>query len=76
MEFLPCKSEKPFELKILRQDIPTYLESDEDLIRLQSKLDYLKVVNGYLEHIVKNLHNRGFQLRNITTWIKYTEGAL
>jgi hypothetical protein len=22
------------------------------------------------------LHSRGFQLRNITTWIKYTEGAL
>ena len=51
------KSEKPFELKILRQDIPTYLESDEDLIKLQSKLDYLKVVKSYLEHIVKNLHN-------------------
>ena len=75
-EYYSGKSEKPFELKILRQDIPTYLESDEDLIRLQSKLDYLKVVIGYLEHIVNNLHNRGFQLRNITTWIKYTEGAL
>ena len=41
-EYYSGKSEKPFELKILRQDIPTYLESDEDLIRLQSKLDYLK----------------------------------
>ena len=71
-EYYSGKSEKPFELKILRQDIPTYLESDEDMVRLQSKLDYLKVVSSYLEHIVKNLHNRGFQLRNITTWIKYT----
>ena len=75
-EYYSGKSEKPFELKILRQDIPTYLESDEDMIKLQSKIDYLKVVASYLEHIVKNLHNRGFQLRNITTWIKYTEGAL
>ena len=74
-EYYSGKSEKPFELKILRQDIPTYLESDEDMVRLQSKLDYLKGVSSYLEHIVKNLHNRGFQLRNITTWIKYTEGA-
>ena len=75
-EYYSGKAEKPFELKILRQDIPTYLESDEDMIKLQSKLDYLKVVSSYLEHIIKNLHSRGFQLRNITTWIKYTEGAL
>ena len=62
-EYYSGKSEKPFELKILRQDIPTYLESDEDLIRLQSKLDYLKVVNEYLEHIVKNLHKSTFSIK-------------
>ena len=75
-EYYSGKAEKPFELKILRQDIPTYLEADTDLIKLTSKVDYLKTCVGYLEHVVKNLHNRGFQLRNITTWIKYTEGAL
>ena len=75
-EYYSGKSEKPFELKVLRQDIPTYLESDEDMIKLQSKLDYLKVVSSYLEHIIKNNHSRGFLLRHITTWKKYTEGAL
>ena len=75
-EYYSGKAERPFELKILRQDIPTYLEADTDLIKLTSKVDYLKTCVGYLEHVVKNLHNRGFQLRNITTWIKYTEGAL
>ena len=49
-EYYSGKSEKPFELKILRQDIPTYLESDEDMVRLQSKLDYLKVVSSYLDN--------------------------
>ena len=45
-EYYSGKSEKPFELKVLRQDIPTYLESDEDMIKLQSKLDYLKVLGS------------------------------
>ena len=74
--FYTGKSERPFELKILKNDVSTFIDADEEMIKLSSKIDYLKQVNHYLEHIVKNLHSRGFQLRNITTWIKYTEGAL
>ena len=74
--FYTGKSERPFELKILKNDVTTFIDADEEMIKLSSKIDYLKQVNLYLEHIVKNLHSRGFQLRNITTWIKYTEGAL
>ena len=74
--FYTGKSERPFELKILKNDVSTFIDADEEMIKLSSKIDYLKQVNLYLEHIVKCLHNRGFQLRNITTWIKYTEGAL
>jgi len=74
--FYTGKSERPFELKILKNDVSTFIDADEEMIKLSSKIDYLKQVNLYLEHIVKNLHSRGFQLRNITTWIKYTEGAL
>ena len=64
------------DMKILKNDVSTFIDADEEMIKLSSKIDYLKQVNLYLEHIVKNLHSRGFQLRNITTWIKYTEGAL
>ena len=74
--FYTGKSERPFELKILKNDVSTFIDADEEMIKLSSKIDYLKQVNLYFEHIVKNLHSRGFQLRNITTWIKYTEGAL
>ena len=74
--FYTGKSERPFELKILKNDVSTFIDADEEMIKLSSKIDYLKQVNLHLEHIVKNLHSRGFQLRNITTWIKYTEGAL
>ena len=74
--FYTGKSERPFELKILKNDVSTFIDADEEMIKLSSKIDYLKQVVGYLEHIIINLHNRGFQLRNITTWIKYTEGAL
>ena len=32
--------EKPFDLKVLKQDIPTYLESDEELIKAKHNVDY------------------------------------
>jgi len=32
--------DKPFEHKILKADIPIYLDSDEDLIKAKQKLEY------------------------------------
>ena len=58
-EYYSGKAEKPSELKILRQDIPTYVEADTDLIKLTCKVDYRKTCVGYLEHVVKHLKNRG-----------------
>ena len=37
-EFYSGKNESPFPLKILKQDISIYLESDEELIELKNKL--------------------------------------
>ena len=33
--------EKPFNLKILRQDVDKYIDSDEEVIKAKQKVDYL-----------------------------------
>ena len=68
--------EKPFDLKVLKQDIPTYLESDEDLIQAKHKVDYHNAMCDYAESICKMMNNRGFQIKNAIDWKRFMEGSL
>lgn len=67
--------EKPFDLKVLKQDIPMYMESDPDLIRISQKIDYLNTVIDLLDKSIKMLSNRGFQIKNAIDWRKFLDGA-
>lgn len=73
-EFYSGKDETPFPLKILKQDMSIYLDSDEELIELKNKLEYYKNILTYLEGILKSLNNRGFQIKNAIDWKKFSEG--
>ena len=64
-----------FHLKILRQDIPIYMESDKDLITLQSKIDYTKQKVDYLEQIMKHLSGRGYLIKNAIDFMRFQTGA-
>lgn len=67
---------KPFDLKVLKQDVPLYLESDPDIVALQGKIDYYECIVNYLEQILRSLNNRGFQIKNAIDWKKFVEGAI
>ncbi len=63
-----------FEHKILRQDIPTYLDSDKDLIEILSRISVQKEKVEFLESIIKSLVNRGFQIKSAIDFIRFTNG--
>ena len=42
-------TEKPFDHKVLRADVDKYMDSDEDLIKILSKVDYYQVMISYLD---------------------------
>ena len=67
--------EKPFDLKILKQDLPTYLESDEELIKAKHKVDYHNAMCDYAERVCKSINNRGFQIKNAIDWKRFLEGS-
>jgi hypothetical protein len=67
--------EKPFNLKVLKQDLPMYIESDEEIIRLSQKMEYLKTILDLLDRSIKMLGNRGFQIKNAIDWRKFLEGS-
>ena len=66
--------DKPFDHKVLRQDVDKYLESDEDLIKAKTKIDYFQVMLSYLDSILKNINNRTYQIKNAIEWQQFIRG--
>ena len=69
-------AEKPFNLKILRQDVDKYIDSDEDIIKLKQKSDYLNTVVDFLDRPVRQISNRTFTIKHAIDWKKFTSGAI
>ena len=67
---------EPFPLKILKQDIDKYMESDDELVKLKSKVEYIQTVIDFLHSTIKQISNRGFQIKNAIDWRKFTSGAI
>lgn len=61
-------------LKILKADIPMYLESDEDLQLIKTKIQSTEDKIGILENIIKTLNNRGYLIKNCIDWERFKMG--
>jgi len=66
---------EPFPLKILKQDLDKYLESDDDIIELNHKYIYQKEKVEYVESVLKELTNRHWKIRNAIEWRKFVSGV-
>lgn len=68
--------DNPFDHKILKQDIPLYLESDEELIKAKQKVEYYKMCMDSCERILKQIQSRGWDIKNAIEWRKFVDGAV
>ena len=66
--------EKPFDHKVLRQDVDKYMDAEEDLIKILSKMDYYQVMLNYLDSILKTINNRTYQIKNSIEWQQFIRG--
>jgi hypothetical protein len=64
-----------FDHRILRQDMDVYLDSDADLIKIQTKIDMQKQKVDYLDSILKGINNRQWVIRNAIEWRKFMSGV-
>jgi hypothetical protein len=67
---------EPQPLKILKADIPTYIDADKDIVNMSLKIGLQEEKVGYLESIIKMISNRGFQLKTIVDWERFRTGAM
>lgn len=65
---------KPYQKKILRNDMDKYLQADRDIIALSLKIDYHSARADYLEDIIKTIHSRNFVIKNMIDVLKFQHG--
>ena len=66
---------EPFALKVLKADLPIYMEADVDLTNMTQRSSLQKEKVSFLEAVIKNLNNRGFLIKNAIDWNKFTNGV-
>ena len=73
-EYYTGKSEKPFHIKLLKQDVPIYLESDGEYQKAVLKLKYLNQMVEALKTILTAINNRSFHIKNAIEFAKFLKG--
>ena len=69
-------AKKPFNFKLLRQDVDQYIQSNEDYIKAKQKVDYLQATVDFLDRTIRQITNRTFTIKNAIDWRKFTSGAV
>lgn len=64
----------PFDHRVMKSDLDKYLNSDQDLIRSNTKIEYYSIMIKFLESILKNIENRSFMIKNNIDFMKFTAG--
>ena len=67
---------KPFDLKVLKNDVHIYINADEDIQKVQAKIVYQEAIVNYLEQILRMINNRSFTIKNAIEWRRFTSGAV
>ena len=62
--------------RLLKNEISTYIEADEDVIKTKKNIVLIEEKCHYLDSIIKMISNRGFQIKSAIDWIKFKSGIV
>jgi len=65
---------EPYPYKRLKQDISYYVDSDSEMVQLNTKIAYQQEMVDVLEEILKAVNTRGFVIKNSLDFLKFTSG--
>ena len=69
-------AQRPFNYKLLRQDVDQYIQSDEAYVKAKQKVDYLSTTVDFLYRTIRQISNRTFTIKNAIEWKRFTSGAI
>ena len=68
--------DNPFDHKVLKADIPLYLDGDEDMNNLKNKIAYYEQCVYVCTEVITELTLRNQNIKNSIDWKRFTEGTL
>jgi len=66
---------EPFDLTILKTDVDRFIDSDDDIVKIEARITLQQEIVNYLESVVKMISNRQWNIRAALDWIKFTQGV-
>ena len=60
----------------LNNQMNDFLDTDEDVIKLTDKLEYLNTCMSLCEGAMKSINSRSFDIKNAIEWTKFTNGLV
>ena len=67
--------ENPLDIKILKNELDTFMNGDSEIIKIQTKIDNMQLMFDYVERCLKNILERQWHIKNIIEWRKFTNGV-
>ncbi len=67
---------KPFDIKVLKNDLTMYIQSDDDILEIQGKISYYESIIKYVDGVIKSIDNRGWDIKNAIEWKKFEAGMM
>jgi len=65
---------EPYPFKRLKNEVSYYVESDSEMVQLNTKIVYQQEMVDVLEEILKAVNTRGFVIKNSLDFLKFTSG--
>ena len=67
--------DKPFPYKVMKGDVMSWVEVDEEIQKVELRLEYYKVVLRTLEEILKQIHQMSYNIKNMIQWRGFVGGV-
>lgn len=67
--------EMPFDLKLTtKEEIVMFIDADEDINKLQYKIDYIDQVLVFLDGVLRMINSRTYHIKNAIEWKRFQSG--
>ena len=65
----------PFDLKLTtKEEVNMFIEGDDDVRKLQYKIEYVDQCINYLDGVLRQINNRNFQIKNAIEFMRFNAG--
>ena len=66
---------KPFDLKVLKTDLGVYINSDEEILEIEMKIEYYETLVQFIDGVIKSIDNRSWDIKHAQDWKKFLAGG-